>query len=97
MIMPLPKASCAWAMLPFSPGTTRCRSKPNASQSQSIAFAAARSSAGASTSAIATFMPDFANLRAIANPMPLAPPVTNVAQPITSYIATPVGRIPVPA
>jgi hypothetical protein len=42
-------------------------------------------------------MPEFAKLRAIANPMPLAPPVTNVAQPITSYIATPVGRIPVPA
>src|SRR5215475_3100889 len=42
MNMPLPKLSCAWAMVLFSPGTTRCFSKPKALQSQSIAAGALR-------------------------------------------------------
>jgi hypothetical protein len=42
MIMPRPSVSWAWAMVPFSPGTTRCRAKPNARHSQSIAAGASR-------------------------------------------------------
>jgi hypothetical protein len=42
MIMPLPRTSCACAMVPASPGTTRCFSNPKARQSHSIAAAASR-------------------------------------------------------
>jgi hypothetical protein len=40
--MPLPYVSCAWAIVPLSPGTTRCRSKPRTSHNQSIAAGASR-------------------------------------------------------
>ena len=42
MIMPLPKTSWACAMLPFSPGTTRCALNPKALHSHSIAADASR-------------------------------------------------------
>jgi hypothetical protein len=42
IIIPLPHVSWAWAMVPFSPGTTKCFSNPNAWQSHSIAAGAFR-------------------------------------------------------
>ena len=36
MIMPFPKTSCAWTIVPFWAGTTRCSSKPKAWHSQSM-------------------------------------------------------------
>ena len=42
MIIPLPNTSWAWPIVPASPGTTRCLSKPNALQSQSMAAGASR-------------------------------------------------------
>jgi len=39
--MPLPKVSCAWAMVfGASPGTTRCGAKPKARSSQAMAAGA---------------------------------------------------------
>ena len=38
--IPFPKTSCAWTIVPSSPGTTRCFSNPNASQSHAMAAAA---------------------------------------------------------
>ena len=40
IIIPFPKTSCAWTIVPSSPGTTRCFSNPNASQSHAMAAAA---------------------------------------------------------
>src|SRR5438132_2326740 len=42
MITPGPKLSCAWATVPFPPGTTICSSKPKALTSQSMAAGASR-------------------------------------------------------
>ena len=42
MIMPLPKSSCACAIVLFGPGTTRCFRNPNALHNHSIAAGALR-------------------------------------------------------
>ena len=79
-------ASAARAMAARSV-TSTCSGMTSALVGARLATAA--SNALSSMSAMATFMPAAAKERAMAKPMPLAPPVTNAVLPATSFMFLP--------